>query len=367
MKTIQNYDVTILGAGIAGAGVAELLSSKGHSCLVLEQFSEPACGTSSKSSKLIHGGLRYLENFEFGLVKESLEERAYFVEHLPQLVQLKSFYIPIYTHSFRKPWMVFVGLSIYSLFSWRKFSSVPKSNWEELDIQTNNLLKIYEYKDGVTDDKALTTHVLNECACTVAFNAKVEKMEDLKTHCIVSYKKEDASHQVTSKVVINAAGPWVNEVLKMCTPKAEVLPIDLVLGSHILVDTKIDRIYYIEAKDKRAIFVRPYHNGTLIGTTEVPVSHPQAHTEVPASDIPYLIDHFNRYFKTHITTANIIDTFAGLRVLPADNKDAFKKSREVQIYHDPNNAPNIYSIYGGKLTSFRATARKVYRKIKAKL
>ncbi|MBA1421196.1 MAG: FAD-dependent oxidoreductase [Epsilonproteobacteria bacterium] len=364
---MQTYDVTIIGAGIAGAGVAELLSSKNYSCLVLEQFSEPACGTSSKSSKLIHGGLRYLENFEFGLVKESLEERAYLVEHLPKLVQLKSFYIPLYTHSFRKPWMVFIGLSIYSLFSWRKFSSIPKSKWKDLDIQTKNLLKVYAYKDGVTDDKALTTHVLNTCDCTVSFNATVKKIEDFKTHCIISYQKEGISHQATSKVVINAAGSWVNEVLNLCTSKPETLPIDLVLGSHILVDTQIDRIYYIEAKDKRAIFVRPYHNGTLIGTTEVPVSHPQAHTKVPASDIVYLLDHFNHYFKTQITTANIIESFAGLRVLPGDNKDAFKKSREVQIHHDKINAPNVYSIYGGKLTTFRSTARKVFKKIKAKL
>ena len=364
---MQTYDATIIGAGIAGAGVSQLLSAKGHTCLVLEQFSEPACGTSSKSSKLIHGGLRYLENFEFGLVKESLQERAYLVEHLPQLVQLKSFYIPLYTHSKRKPWMVFAGLSIYALFSWRTFSSVPKGKWEDLDIETKDLLKVYAYKDGVTDDKALTTHVLNTCSCTLEFNAKVKKIEDFKTHCIVSYEKDGTAQQANSKVVINAAGPWVNEVLNRCTPKPKTLGIDLVLGSHILVDIQIDRIYYIEAKDNRAIFVRPYHNGTLIGTTEVPVSHPQEHTKVPASDIPYLIDNFNRYFKTKITQENVIDSFAGLRVLPSDNKDAFKKSREVQIHHDPTNAPNVYSIYGGKLTSFRATARKVYKKIKAKL
>ena len=114
---MQTYDITIIGAGIAGAGVVELLSSKGYSYLVLEQFSKPACGTSSKSSKLIHGGLRYLENFEFSLVKESLEERAYLVKNIPQLVKLKPFCIPLYVHSKRKPWMVFLGLSIYALFS----------------------------------------------------------------------------------------------------------------------------------------------------------------------------------------------------------------------------------------------------------
>jgi len=364
---MQTYDVTIIGAGIAGAGVAELLSTKGYSCLVLEQFSEPACGTSSKSSKLIHGGLRYLENFELGLVKESLEERDYLVKHLPKLVQLQSFYIPLYSHSKRKPWMVFIGLSIYSLFSCKKFSSVPQERWESLDIETTELLKVYEYKDGITDDKALTTHVLNTCACTLKFSAKVAKIEDLETHCIVSYEKDAAMQQAISKVVINAAGPWVNEVLHSCHPKPETLGIDLVLGSHILVNTPVDRIYYIEAKDKRAIFVRPYHNGTLIGTTEVPVTKPQIHTEVPHADIIYLIEHFNRYFKAKITEENIIDAFAGLRVLPSDNKDAFKKSREVQIHHDKTNAPNVYSIYGGKLTSFRGTARKVFKKIKGKL
>jgi len=364
---MQTYDVTIIGAGIAGAGVAELLSTKGYTCLVLEQFSEPACGTSSKSSKLIHGGLRYLENFELGLVKESLEERAYLVKYLPQLVQLKFFYIPLYTYSKRKPWMVFIGLSIYSLFSWKKFSSVPKSKWQSLDIETKDLLKVYAYTDGVTDDKALTTHVLNHCNCKVQFNAKVKKIEDFKTHCVVSYAQDGIAQQATSKVVINAAGPWVNEVLNTCTPKPETLGIDLVLGSHILVDTKVDHIYYIEAKDNRAIFVRPYHNGTLIGTTEVHFSTSLEHIDVPPSDILYLLDHFNHYFKTKITEENVIDSFAGLRVLPSYNKDAFNKSREVQIHHDKVHTPNVYSIYGGKLTSFRATARKVFKKIKANL
>jgi len=364
---MKTYDVTIIGAGIAGAGVAQLLSSKGYSCLVLEQFSQAACGTSSKSSKLIHGGLRYLENFEFDLVKESLEERAYLVKHLPQLVELKSFYIPLYAHSKRKPWMVFLGLSIYSLFSWRKFSSVPKSEWGSLDIETKDLLKVYEYKDGVTDDKALTTHILKSCGCTIKFGAKVVKIEDFKTHCIVSYEKDNTQHKCTSKAVINAAGPWVNEVLNTCTPKPETLAIDLVLGTHILVDTKVDCIYYIEAKDNRAIFVRPYHNGTLIGTTEVQFTTSLDHIDVPTSDIPYLIDNFNHYFKTKITITNIIDSFAGLRVLPTDNNDAFQKSREVQIWQDKTHAPNVYSIYGGKLTSFRATARKVFKKIKGKL
>ncbi|HIQ28088.1 MAG TPA: FAD-dependent oxidoreductase [Sulfurovum sp.] len=364
---MKSYDITIIGAGIAGAGMAEFFSNKGYKCIVLEQFSHPACGTSSKSSKLIHGGLRYLENFEFALVKESLKERAYLVKYLPQIVQLKSFYLPLYTHSKRKPWMVFLGLSIYTLFSWEKFSSVPKNEWHRLDIETKDLLKVYKYKDGVTDDKPLTTHVLEQCACSLMFDARVEKIEDFKTHCIVSYEKDGMTQQVTSKVVINAAGPWVNEVLNSCTQKPDTLSIDLVLGSHILVDTKVDRIYYIEARDKRAIFVRPYHDGTLIGTTEVHFNSSLQHIDVPPSDILYLIDNFNHYFKTKITLENVINSFAGLRVLPEDDKSAFKKSREVKIWNDPVNAPNVYSIYGGKLTSFRATARKVYKKIKSKL
>ena len=364
---MKSYDITIIGAGITGAGIADLFSTKGYKCIVLEQFSHPACGTSSKSSKLIHGGLRYLENFEFALVKESLKERAYLVKYLPQIVQLKSFYLPLYTHSKRKPWMVFLGLSIYTLFSWKKFSSVLKNEWHRLDIETKDLLKVYKYKDGVTDDKPLTTHVLEQCACSLMFDARVEKIEDFKTHCIVSYEKDGMTQQVTSKVVINAAGPWVNEVLNSCTQKPDTLSIDLVLGSHILVDTKVDRIYYIEARDKRAIFVRPYHDGTLIGTTEVHFNSSLQHIDVPPSDILYLIDNFNHYFKTKITLENVINSFAGLRVLPEDDKSAFKKSREVKIWNDPVNAPNVYSIYGGKLTSFRATARKVYKKIKSKL
>ena len=192
-----------------------------------------------------------------------------------------------------------------------------------------------------------------------------KKIEDHRTYCIVSYEEDTTPHQITSKVVINAAEPWVNEVLDTCIPKPNMLNIDLVLGSHILVDKKVDRIYYIEAKDKRSVFVRPYHNGTLIGTTEVRFTSSLKHIDVPPSDIPYLIDNFNHYFKTKITTDNIINSFAGLRALPCNDKKVFKKSREVTIWQDKINTPNVYSIYGGgKLTSYRATARKVLKKIK---
>lgn len=367
---MKQYDVVVIGAGIMGAGMANML--KNYNVLLLEQFAEPAMGTSSKSSKLIHGGLRYLENFEFKLVKECLDERAYLCKHIPHLVKLESFYIPIYKTSKRKEWMVRVGLSIYFLFSKKAFHTVPKSKWKTLDINTKDLIKVYEYKDGTTDDKALTKYVLDNSNAQIEYNAKVTHIKDNQNHCIVSHTQWDKRYDVKAKVVINASGAWVNHILKNTTPKTNIKEIDLVLGSHIFVDTKVDKIYYIEANDKqRAIFVRPYSidgtEGTLIGTTEQPYKSPRKVIGVPNIDVEYLIANFNSYFKTQISKSGVLIKFSGLRVLLKDDNSAFKKSRQTVIYNDEVNTPNIYTIYGGKLTSFRVSAKKVYKRIKGKI
>ncbi|CAA6800787.1 MAG: Aerobic glycerol-3-phosphate dehydrogenase (EC [uncultured Campylobacterales bacterium] len=356
-------DVVIIGAGIAGAGVAEIFSNKGYSCVLLEQFNQSAQGTSSKSSKLIHGGLRYLENFEFSLVKECLDEREYLCKNVPELVKLESFYIPIYKNSKRKAWVVRIGLILYSLFSKKGFSSVDKKDWDSLDIDTKNLVKVYKYKDGVTDDKALTQYFINKSGCEVKYNSKVLRIKDLKDCCVITYKQEDEIKQIKTKMVINTGGPWVNEVLENTIPKTSTKDISLVLGTHILIDVVIDKIYYIEANDGRAIFVRPYKKGSLIGTTEVPYKGNPSDITLPEGDTEYLIDNFNSYFNNKIGKENVIDSFTGARVLPSKGKNEFKKSREVIIHNDKKNTPNIYSIYGGKLTSFRATAKKVFKKV----
>ena len=287
------YDVVIVGAGINGAGVAQLLKQKNYNVLLLEQYQEPALGTSSKSSKLIHGGLRYLENFEFKLVKESLDERNYLCEHIPHLVKLKSFYIPIYKNSKRKSWMIRVGLILYFLLSKTAFNTIPKKQWENLDIQTKDLTQVYEYKDAVTNDKELTKYIIQKSNVQVEYNSKVTQIEDNGTNCNISYTQYDKKYNIKSKVVINASGAWVNQILENTVPKSNQLDIDLILGSHIFVDTKIDKIYYIQANDSRAIFVRPYSingiSGTLIGTTEQPYKSPKKHIGVPNIYVEYLL------------------------------------------------------------------------------
>jgi glycerol-3-phosphate dehydrogenase len=160
-----NYDVVVIGAGINGAGVAQAAVAAGYSVLILEK-SAIAQGTSSRSSKLIHGGLRYLETAQFRLVRESLRERTLLLSNAPDLVQLKPFYIPVYRTTRRRPWQLRVGLSLYALLAGPErsaiFTTVPSSRWDRLDgLSTRDLQTVFSYNDAQTDDHALTKAVLD--------------------------------------------------------------------------------------------------------------------------------------------------------------------------------------------------------------
>ena len=156
----SDCDVLVVGGGIHGVGVAQAVAAAGHQCSLVESRSL-AAGTSSKSSKLIHGGLRYLENFDIGLVRESLQERERLVELAPHLVHRQPFIIPVYPSTSRRPWKLRAGLSLYAILSGLRkhtgFRRVPKSDWKQLDgLSTRDLQKVYQYWDAQTDDRKLT-------------------------------------------------------------------------------------------------------------------------------------------------------------------------------------------------------------------
>ncbi len=162
----MEYDVVIIGGGIHGVGVAQASSVRGYKTLLIEQYDQLAQGTSSRSSKLIHGGLRYLEQFEFSLVRECLLERSYLLNNAPDLVKLKPVYIPVYKNSKRPPWMIRAGLSMYALLgnlsSDARFKQIPKHQWTQLHhLNTENLLAVFQYYEAQTDDRLLTQSVMH--------------------------------------------------------------------------------------------------------------------------------------------------------------------------------------------------------------
>jgi glycerol-3-phosphate dehydrogenase len=363
------HDLIIIGGGIHGAAVAQVASAAGLKVRVLEQFSEAGLATSSKSSKLIHGGLRYLETGQIKLVRECLEERRHLLVTYPDLVHLVPFHIPVYNNTSRRPWKIRLGLALYTLFSQKLFRSIKPQHWDDLDgLKTENLQTVFQYYDAQTDDKLLTRRVLQDAVDLGAefiTDAIFTSARCSDEHCDVRYQHRGSEHKITGKIIINCAGPWVNQVLQKILPPPAQLDIDLVLGTHIIVSGKPEQgMYYLEApQDQRAVFVMPWKHQTLIGTTESLAITPH-NPAPPESDIEYLLKVHNHYFKRVLQRQDVLEAFAGLRVLPADNGKAFARPRDTIIQHDPSAHPRVFSLYGGKLTAHRATARQVLRVIK---
>lgn len=369
---MNQFDVVVIGAGIHGAGVAQAAAAAGYSVLVLEK-NNVATGTSCKSSKLIHGGLRYLESAQFSLVRKSLKERAILCRLAPNIVMLQPFYIPIYKNTSRRSWKIRVGLSLYALLGNLRlenlFRCIRRKNFANLKgLNKAGLQKVFQYNDGQTDDKKLTEAVMNsaqQLSATLLCSARLVSIVKDETEFNLTYISENKEKQIGAKVVINAAGPWANELHHLVTPKVESLDVDLVQGTHIILDVPAPSgIYYLEAADQRAVFVMPYDfNGTkrtMVGTTESLFEGKADDVESKEEEIDYLLAVYKTYFPGQINI-NILQQFVGLRVLPKNDNSMFSRSRDTVLHWA---TPGLLSLYGGKLTAYRSTAELVINKIK---
>ena len=372
----SEVDVLVIGAGIQGTGVAQAAAAAGHSVLLIEE-SAPASGTSSKSSKLIHGGLRYLESFQFGLVRESLKERAILLGIAPHLVQLVPFSIPIYKDTSRHRWQIRAGLSLYSILGGlgrdTRYRSVPRRDWEKLDgLRTDGLRGVYRYHDGQTDDARLVRAVLRsskDLGAQVEMPATLESAERKGDGWIVRFRNTDGGSEsrVTARVVVNAAGPWANRVLERFAPHPPSRGIALVGGAHIELEGSVEEgIYYTEApSDRRAVFVIPWKGHTMVGTTERDYTGDPRELTATEEETQYLEATYDHYFPGK--RGKRISSWAGLRVLPEGDGRAFDRPREVILVADNDARPSVVTIYGGKLTGYRHTAERVLAEIQRTL
>jgi glycerol-3-phosphate dehydrogenase len=365
----MEYDITIIGAGIHGAGVAQAAAAAGYSTLIIEQYQQPGLATSSRSSKLIHGGLRYLETAQLGLVWECLRERRRLLENAPHLVKLVPFFIPVYDQTHRSPITIMLGLTLYALLGGKGFRMIPRSEWDRLDgLKTAGLKAVFQYYDAQTDDKTLTQSVLQSAVQLGAHAELACKFQQARIEpggCSIEFEQHGATKTVRSRVLINATGPWINTTLQKIEPTPRQLEIDLVQGTHIQVPGTLEHgLYYLEApQDKRAVLVMPWHGEILIGTTEKSYRGDPELITPSEQEIEYLLEVYRHYFSTGIDRSQVTSSFVGLRVLKRDGDSIFHRTRETILHVDQKNSPMVLSIYGGKLSSYRATGEKVIKRM----
>ncbi len=369
MRT-PRYDIAVIGGGIHGVGVAQAAAAAGYSAILLEERAV-AAGTSSRSSKLIHGGLRYLESAQLALVRESLRERTILARIAPKLVTLVPFLIPIYPETTRRPRTILAGLGLYALLGNLRrqalFARIPSSEWSALDgLDTRRLEAVFRYFDGQTDDAALTRAVLRsaialgaEARIPAAFTGAERRVDGWSVRWTAGDRRERAE----VGALVNAAGPWVESVRARIDPRPPGFDVEYVAGSHLELEGALARgIYYVEApRDRRAVFAIPWKGRTLVGTTETPYAGDPAQVAPLDTEVAYLLETYTHYFPGRST--RILDAWAGLRVLPRGEGRAFDRPRETTLVVDDDAQPRLVAIYGGKLTGYRATAEKVIARL----
>jgi glycerol-3-phosphate dehydrogenase len=369
-----DLDILVIGGGIHGVGVAQAAAARGHRVLVLERTTL-AAGTSSRSSKLVHGGLRYLESFQLRLVRESLAERELLLSNAPDLVRLVPFFIPVYEDTTRSPLEIRAGLSLYALLgglsAHARFTELERAQWDDLDgLSRAGLRAVFRYFDGQTDDAALCRAVMRsavELGAQLACPASFVGAERAAGGYRVIVGEGGRERTVFARTVVNAAGPWVERVRERVLPPPPGMAIDLVGGTHIELPGRLERgVYYSEARaDRRAVFTMPWKDRTLIGTTEAAHEGPPDEVAPSAGEIAYLRETFARHFPDRST--EVVDAWAGLRVLPAADGTAFSRPRDTRLVPDDPAFPRWIGVYGGKLTGYRSTAEKVLDRLRPSL
>lgn len=363
------YDVVIIGGGIHGVGVAQAAAAAGYSALVLEQ-SQLAAGSSSRSSKLIHGGLRYLESAQFSLVYECLHERQRLLKLAPDLVRLEAFHIPVYKDSRRRPWQLRSGLSLYAMLGGlhrsNLFRQLAPSQATQLDgLRTQGLHSVFQYYDGMSDDVALTRAVMNSAmslGAELIMPASFLRAQINDDVVDIVYQQQNKENACQARVLVNAAGPWVTGVLQSITPQQQSIAVDMVQGSHLILDTELKAgSYYMEApQDGRAVFFLPWKGKAMLGTTEAHYHGRPGDVAVLAAEREYLLQVMQHYFPM-LSASPIVDEFAGLRILPqSDAGSHFSRPRDTRLLRSH---ARLLSIYGGKLTTYRLSAEKVIKQL----
>jgi len=362
------FDLLVIGGGINGAGIARDAQGRGLKTLLVEAR-DLASATSSSSSKLIHGGLRYLEQYEFRLVREALVEREVLLRAAPHLVWPLTFVLPHRPH-LRPAWMIRLGLFLYDHLGGLRKRLLPGS----YGIATarhafgaplaEEITRAFVYSDCWVDDARLV--VLN------ARDAADRGAEILtRTRCVEARREngywvarlaaEDGTvREVQARALVNAAGPWVNDVLAGVVRANSPKRVRLIKGSHIVVPRLHDgtQAYILQNEDRRVVFVLPYEGRfSLIGTTDEPFEGDPAKVAISEAETAYLCDVVTRHFRAPVTPADVIWSYAGVRPLHDDaHVEASQVTRDYAFDLDVAGGAPLLSVFGGKITTYRRLA-----------
>lgn len=369
----STVDVAIIGGGIHGVGVAQAAAAAGYSVALFEK-DRLAAGTSSKSSKLIHGGLRYLHQGELSLVRESLQERDILLKIAPHLVRLNRFYIPLYANSYYRPWQLRLGLGLYGLLAGHNplRTSRPATAIEchQLPKLRDGLKVLFRYEDAQTDDRLLTQAVAlsaRSLGARLFTDTALVLGKRIAEGYELSLKRPEGFRTVRCRVLVNAAGPWINEVAASLGSDTPSLPVELVQGAHLILDKPLSSAcFYLQSPDdQRAIFALPWNGGTLLGTTEIPYQGEPGQVEATAGEEAYLLRTLTWYFPEYgrVGEIGVRERMAGLRVLPTGGDSFSRRSREIRFSEALATGSGYLGIYGGKLTGYRATADRVLKRL----
>jgi len=370
----KNVDVFVVGGGINGVGIANDAAGRGLDVMLCE-MNDLASATSSASSKLIHGGLRYLEYYEFSLVKKALAEREVLLKNAPHIIWPLRFILPHRPH-LRPTWMIRIGLFLYDNLS--KRVSLPRSKYLKFtpaDPLKDHISQGFEYADAWVDDARLT--VLNALSAR-SFGADIKTQTQLVSatskeglwHLTLLDKATNSYSDVQAKCLVNAAGPWVENVNKSVDKPMDSAVVRLVKGSHIIVPKMHDdeHAFILQNEDGRIVFVIPYETDfTLIGTTDVEYKGNPSNAEISDDEINYLIEVANGHFKTQVVKEDIVHTYSGVRPLmqdEANNPQAVSRDYTIELTQGDAQAP-LLNIYGGKITTYRRLAEAAVNKLNA--
>ncbi|MEA2841153.1 MAG: glycerol-3-phosphate dehydrogenase [Methylobacteriaceae bacterium] len=362
------YDLLIIGGGINGAGLARDAAGRGLTVMLVEQ-DDLASYTSSSSTKLIHGGLRYLETYEFRLVRESLLERERLLAAAPHLVRPLRFVLP-HDPLTRPAWLVRLGLFLYDHLAPRK--RLPAC--ERLDLAKDSRgepLKLlspagFAYSDCAVDDSRLVfANAVDAAARGAAIRTRTRLEQAERTdgmwNCAILDRNAAQISMVRARALINAAGPWVTEVLNSRLGRPTSKHVRLVKGSHIVVPRLYEgeHAYMLQNPDRRIVFAIPYEQDfTLVGTTDLLFEGAPGHPTISDDEMDYLVETLARWFKRPARREDVVWTYAGVRPLFDDgSQNVSAMTRDYAFDLDaPDGAPPLLSIFGGKLTTYRRLA-----------